>query len=469
MQILEKTPDLLDRIRNFEPFQSIDDQVLKWLIDHSKYLLYEEGEHLFFPGKKSAEMQIIVQGEFVVKRAREKESKILGTWGTGYVTGVLPFSRMKEAAAFGTAIEPTYTLELHKDYFLEMVNVSYELVQNLVGVMSNRIRDFTHLRLQDEKLMSLGKLSAGLAHELNNPASAMIRGAEELYRQIHSTPEKFKGVMTMRITPEQTDEVNDILFAKIGNWEPDRYSMMEREERMDDIVDWLEDKDIDDGEDLAETFVEFNLNPDELEKIEDIIGNDAHLPLILKWLESTMNLERLVTEIRESADRISKLIKSIKSYSHMDRSVDLEQIDIHEGIINTKIMLNHKLKLKSIQVNKQLGENLPKIQAFPGELNQLWTNLFDNAIDAMDEGGTLSIKTYQERETICVEINDTGHGIPAEKINRIFDPFFTTKDVGKGTGLGLDIVRRIVNHHKGDIKVTSEPGNTTFLLCFPIL
>ena len=467
MKKLEKTEDLVEQLQRFEVFKNIEAKPLQWLIANADYVVYETGDHLFYPGKKPEHMQVIVKGKFDVKLSRNNETKTLGIWETGYVTGILPFSRMKEAAAFGTALEPTHVLELHKDFYIEMVSVSYGMVQNLVGLMSDRIRTFSHQRYQNEKLMSLGKLSAGLAHELNNPASAMVRSADELYRQIHTTPEKFKALMTMRVTPEQTDQVNEILFDKIKNWEPDSLSLLEREEQQDEIVDWLEDHEIEEGDDIAETFVEFGLGTKELEKLNDII-NGQHLDTILWWIESTLNLERLVIEIKESSDRIAQLVGSIKNYSHMDRGVDFELVNIHEGIINTVIILKHKIKKKNINLIKNLDRTLPPLKAFPNELNQVWTNILDNAIDAMDAGGTLQIRTFEEREFICVHISDTGHGIPEDVIERIFDPFFTTKPIGEGTGLGLDIVHRIVEHHKGEIKVESRPGNTIFKLCFPI-
>jgi signal transduction histidine kinase len=188
----------------------------------------------------------------------------------------------------------------------------------------------------------------------------------------------------------------------------------------------------------------------------------------LWWLESTLNLERLVNEIREASGRISDLIKSIKSYTHMDRSKDAQRIDLHEGISNTLVMLKHQLKNKAIQVEKSFAEDLPKVLAFPGELNQVWTNLIDNAVDAMEKNGILKLKTYLHRDKLFVEISDNGSGIPEDAVSKIFDPFYTTKGVGKGTGMGLDVVRRIVEHHKGHIEVTSKPGNTTFIISIPI-
>ncbi|MCO6489044.1 MAG: cyclic nucleotide-binding domain-containing protein [Phaeodactylibacter sp.] len=466
MKTLPKTPELLSTLQSFDTFQGISPDALQWMIDQSDYKLYETGEKLFYPGQSVDHMQIILQGRYVVRWEQKGETRELGVWDAGYITGVLPFSRMKEARAIGQALEPTYTLELHKEHFVEMVNVSYELTQALVAVMSDRVRDFTTMQFQNEKLMALGKLSAGLAHELNNPASAMVRNAEELYKKVHASPEKFKSVITMRITPEQTDQVNAILFSRIEQAQTLDLSLMEREERMDDIADWLEDHGIENGEDIAETFVDFGVTEGDLDTIHDIVGDGAIGP-IMWWLESTLSLENLVSEIQEASNRISKLVKSIKDYSHMDRGVAMEAVDIHEGLRSTLTMLKHKFKSKNIQLVKNLAPGLPNVKGFAGELNQVWTNLIVNAIDAMAPGGELSVHTYPDREYVRVDITDNGSGIPEDIQTRIFEPFFTTKAMGEGTGMGLDIVRKIVNRHKGEIDVESRPGKTTFSLCFP--
>ncbi|MCB0588453.1 MAG: cyclic nucleotide-binding domain-containing protein, partial [Phaeodactylibacter sp.] len=389
MKVLPKTPALLSALQSFETFDEIAPEALQWIIDKSDYKLYETGENLFQPGQAVNHMQVIMKGRYVVRLEQNGQTRELGVWEAGYITGVLPFSRMKEARAYGQALEPTYILELHKQYFTEMVNVSYELTQALVAVMSDRVRDFTTMQFQNEKLMALGKLSAGLAHELNNPASAMVRNAEELYRKVHSTPEKFKSIITMRITPEQTDEVNAILFSRIEQAQNLDLSLMEREERMDDVIDWLDDHGIGEGEDIAETFVDFGVTVDDLDNIHNIVGDDP-LSSIMWWLESTLSLENLVSEIQEASGRISKLVKSIKDYSHMDRGVVMEPVDIHEGLRSTMIMLKHKFKSKNINLEKDLAPELPKVSGFAGELNQVWTNLVVNAIDAMGQGGTLT-------------------------------------------------------------------------------
>ncbi len=466
MPIAPKPDDLLHRLQAFDPFSDIDPAALQWMINAAAYRLYETGEALFRSGEAVDHMQVIMEGKYVVRILRNGQAQELGVYETGYITGVLPFSRMTHARAEGIALEPTYALELHREHFTEMVNRSYALTQGLVAKMSDRVRDFASLRFQNEKLMALGKLSAGLAHELNNPASAMVRNAQELYQKVHSTPEKFKAIMTMGITPAQTDQINAILFGKIQEAPSLSLSLMEREERSDDLLDWLEDHGFDGAEDIAETFVEFGMTEEELNQIEGIVGLKP-LPAILWWLESTLSLERLVGEINEASNRISSLVRSIKSYSHMDRGVAFEPVDIHEGLLSTLTMLKHNLKGKQIELVKVFCKDAPAVKGLAGELNQIWTNLIVNAIDAMEPGGRLTIRTYPERQNVFVEVEDNGGGIPEEDQTRIFEPFFTTKPMGEGTGMGLEIVQKIVERHNGSIKLASEPGRTVFTLCFP--
>jgi signal transduction histidine kinase len=360
-------------------------------------------------------------------------------------------------------------LSLHRDYFVEMVNVSYELVQALVSVMTSRVREFSQMRSLDEKLIALGKMSAGLAHELNNPASAMVRSTEELYSRLRQSAERFKQVITMRITPEQADRVNKVLFARIeGAAEFQDLSLMERESRKDDLLDWLEDHDLPEAEDIAESLVDFGFTETDLEHMHDAVG-EASFGGVMNWIDNNLNVEKLVEEIRESADRIGKLVASIKSYSHMDQVPTKEPMDIYEGLRSTGMMLKHKFKSKRIEVEKEWPDDLPQVCAIGSELNQVWTNLLVNAVDALpEEGGKITIRAYVERDYVCIEIADNGPGIPEELQSRIFEPFFTTKGVGEGTGMGLDIVNQIIERNEGYVDVTSEPGRTVFKTCLPV-
>lgn len=468
MKILEKTPELAQQLSQIETLDGLPTSDLQWLVDKSDYVNFAEGEHLFVPGMEAEYMFLILNGAYKIQMPQGGEFRDLGVQEAPTITGLLPFSRMKEVKAYGTVIAPLTGLRLHKDHFVEMVNFSYALVQRLVAAMSNRIRDFTQTRLQSEKLMSLGKLSAGLAHELNNPASAIVRSVEELYSRLHNSPEDFKEVITMKITSEETDQINAIIFPKIaqlGHFED--LSLMEQEIRKDDLIDWLEDHEVKQAEDVADTFVEFAISEEDLDQIAAILAPEALSP-VLRWAQRIFNTEKIVVEIREAAGRIAELVSSVKSYTHMDQDSSMEARNIHEGIKSTLMMLKHKLKQKQLTLEKELDLDLPLVEIFPGEINQVWTNIIDNAIDAMPLHGRLHLKTFRRHNNVIVEITDSGHGIPEDVINQIFDPFFTTKGVGEGTGLGLEVSHRIIEKHRGAIDVSSEPGRTTFSVCLPI-
>ncbi len=466
MEILQKHDRLIEELGRFDAFKNIEESALQWLIDRSELFVLAKGEFLFHSGDKIETLTILLQGQLDLIRISAKETVLAMEIEAPAITGVLPFSRLEYATAGGKVSKELTVLALNKKYFTEMVKVSYPLVQNLVATMSNRIRESSHSRYQDEKMASLGKLSAGLAHELNNPASAMLRNADMIYQKLHQTPQRFKAVMTIGINEKETDSLNSILFSKLNSQRNPPYTLLEKKRLNDDILDWLEDNDVDDPEDLAEIFVDFDFSTDDLRFVQDTVGSDR-MSIILWWFESTLAMEKMLTEMRNSANQISSLVKSIKSYSHMDKSADKELTNIHVGLDNTLRILEHKYKKKQIIIETLYDREIPRIAAYPSQLNQIWTNIIDNAIDAMDKGGKLTIHSTLHERYVRIEIIDNGHGIPAEILDNIFDPFFTTKGIGQGTGMGLEIVRRIVEHHKGTIQVWSHPGKTTFCIQLP--
>ncbi len=459
--------NIIAALKNIPAFQEVPEEHLQWLAEKGELRKLDTDDYLFKKGDPAEHLYVILQGRLLLKFVQANQMRDVGELTEGSITGLLPFSRMKQAGAMGIATRPTTYLALHKDHFTELIRISYELTAALVHEMTSRTRNFTRQQQQNDKMMALGKLSAGLAHEMNNPASAIVRSAVELKKQLHQTPERFKQVMNMKVTPEQVDAVNEIMYAKIQQSEKTTLSLMERNSLEDEIADWLEDKNVEDSYDLAETFVAYGLTTQEMEQINYIVPNEFLSP-VLVWVANNFNTERLVNDIEEAATRISNLVKAVKTYSHMDRAQEKEATDIHAGIKNTLTILNHKLKNKHIEVNKNFQAELPPIKIFEGEMNQVWTNLIDNAIDAMDNGGKLELNTRQDREFVVVEVVDSGNGIPEDILDSIFDPFFTTKPIGQGTGLGLDVVKKIVDQHNGQVKVNSEPGKTVFTVCLPL-
>ena len=352
-------------LRQISTFEDLDDQALQWLIDHAELKTLRQDDYLFHKGDPVDYMHIILRGKLHISVMQGKQLKDVGAWEANMITGMLPYSRMKAATGFGIAVEETEVLSLHKKYFIEMEQVSRDMVQALVGVMTNRTRDFTRLQQQNEKMMALGKLSAGLAHELNNPASAIVRSSDILRKHLHTTPEDFKKVILIRLQPEQVDAVISILFAKINQTDLPHRTMMERNNQEDEIAEWLEDRNWDEGYEAAENFVEFAITLDDLEEIDEIIKGQDAAP-VFNWINNLLTTERLVKEIEQASLRISDLIKSVKTYTHMDRATDKMEANIHEGIDSTLTMLNHKLKQKNIQIKKEYHFPKPRSKKIRG-------------------------------------------------------------------------------------------------------
>ncbi len=462
-----------DELRQFPPFADVPDEQLQWLADRVEGETIPENTRLLTPGDPIDYLRILLEGRIRFDSGAQGAADEFAMLEAPGVTGVLPYSRIKTANTFMSAVTPVRWLKLHRDHVRELASKNYELTAVLVQQMTDRVRNVTQQAQQEDKMASLGRLSAGLAHELNNPVAAVVRNAAALKEHLHATPQRFKLFMSLDMTDDMVDAVNKWMFDKIEQNKKAgagaRLSMLERNRREDELTDWLDDHDVPEAASLAGSLVEFGFTDADLDQVLDEVG-DENLTGVLYWIDNNLVTENMVIDIGEASQRIATLVKSIKDYTHMDRGSGKETVRLADGINNTLTLLNHKLKGKHIAVTVDLPDDLPTIQGWPGELNQVWTNLIDNAIDALpDTGGKLTIRSELDRgQFVLTRVIDNGEGIPSEKQDKIFEPFFTTKPIGKGTGLGLDIVKGVVRHHNGSIKVKSEPGHTEFAVCLPI-
>ncbi len=461
--------NLLDELKQVAEFKSVPESELQWLVTKGTIQTYHDGDKIFSKGDLIDSWSIVLKGGINLKFLQGGNLRDMGTYVPREILGRLPYSRMRVSGGEGIAVGEVVLYRFYVKDFPELISQCHNVTEALVHNMTDRVRDFTKQQQQNDKMMALGKLSAGLAHELNNPSAAVVRSASELKRHLSSVPESFKRVIKIRTTDEIIDKVNDLIFSKLDVHEKTSTSLMQRTALEDEISEWLDSNSIHDMYEMVETFAEFGITVDDLETVKSWLRPEDLLP-VLGWLNQVMNTEKLVSDIEDAAKRINSLVTSVKGYTHMDQAPEKQLVDIHPGIRNTLTMLNHKLKKNNIKLIENFQSDLPHANIFVSEMNQVWTNVIDNAIDAMEgrKDSILEIKTQKDREFILVHIIDNGPGIPDEIKDKIFDPFFTTKPIGKGTGLGLEVVQQIITQHNGKVEVNSTPGRTEFSICFPI-
>lgn len=456
-------------LQSIDAIKDVPKKQLQWWLDNCTQMRLEPGETVFRNGDLIKGTFIIISGKFRLCIQQGDELREVAVFESRAITGYLPFSRAKLINGIGEVVTTLDYLFFPVDKMEVMIRTQFELTQALVHVMTTRVRNFTAFEQQNEKMMALGKLSAGLAHELNNPAAAVVRGAASLIKHLQLTPETFKKVMAVKLTADGVDFLSDRLFAVICREEKPHLTLMQRSGLEDDLLDWMSGYKVENDQEIAENMVDFGFTVTDLYAFKEHIPDDS-LSAVFNWINNNLVTEKMVMDIEDASRRIADLVGAVKNFTHMDQGHGKQYADIHKGILSTLTMLQYKIKHGNITVDQQFDLSLPPVNAMIGELNQVWTNLIDNALDAMDANGkgVLTIKTALDGECVQVAVIDNGPGIPEDIQNRIFDPFFTTKDVGKGTGLGLDVVTRIVQQHKGTIKVNSVPGRTEFVVEFPV-
>jgi signal transduction histidine kinase len=445
-------------------FAELPEDQIEWFLEHSEEIHLQAGDTYIEQGAPADAMFVLLEGQAHMRGELGGQS-IVFTFEPGEVGGRLPFSRMKQFTFSGRAAVQSRLLRFPASQFPDLVQHMPELASRLVGVMSDRIREATRIEQQQDRLASLGKLSAGLAHELNNPASAAKRATSQLRDTLKRIKESSHQLGARELTPEQKSKIDKFeafLMQQSGNAPLSGLAASRREDEIDSM---LRSHGHDNQWQLAADLARRNVDSRELEQL--FVSMDAETArAALVRIAASLEVSSLLDQIESSTARISDLVRAIKEYTFMDQS-PVQNVDIVKSLENTLTILNYKLK-HGVTVERDYGTVPLLVNSFGSDLSQVWTNIIDNAIDAMNCKGTLRVRTYTEDNFVVVEIVDSGPGIPEDIQARIFEPFFTTKKVGEGTGLGLDTVQRIVKKHKGTITVDSKPGQTCFQIWLPL-
>jgi signal transduction histidine kinase len=447
----------------FPAFADLPDDQIAWFLDQSREESLKPGEIYARQGDPPDAMFVLLEGEFEWRGEFGGETIVI-SGRVGDVTGALPFSRMKQFTVTGRSVKQGRILRFPAALFPDLIQKMPELAKRLVGIMADRIREATRLEQQRDRLAGLGKLSAGLAHELNNPASAAKRAATQLRDTLKRIKDASHELGRRELTSTQKAEIEKLeaSFTQRDEPPPDALTISDLEDQLDSLLRSHGQNDL---WQLAAELAQKGIKPSALESLfENLDAGTARAALVR--IAASVEIASLLNEIESSTSRISDLVRAIKEYTYMDQS-SLQNVDVVKSLETTLTILNHKLK-RGVVVQRDYQPVPLLVDSFGSELNQVWTNLIDNAIDAMNGKGQLRVRTYRDDGCVVVEIADNGPGISPEIRAHIFEPFFTTKSVGEGTGLGLDTVQRIVKKHRGNIQVNSKPGDTRFQVWLPL-
>ena len=456
-------PEIVEALKKVGPLHGMENSELEWLAMHGTERREPAGKTLFEEGAPARRMTVVLKGEVHVRRERGKPTGIFSA-RAGQITGLMPFSRMKTYGGHGYVVTDLWALEYDKDIFPEMLRAVPSMGQRCVSVLLDRVREITRLEQQAEKLTALGKLAGNLAHEMNNPASAAQRAAAGLLDELRVYgQEKFK-LGSLCLDEQHLRQIKDWqqgIREQGRSISPDaaQQSLME-----DALQTWLRIHDVRESWKIAPELAELGVKAEQLEPLGEFLDAES-LSIVLAQFASSVRAERIAEAMLDSTARIFDLIRAIKDYSYMDQA-PIQEIDVRQGLENTLTMLQSRLA--NVEIERRYAAEVPLISAYGSELNQVWTALLENALDAINDHGKITIGVQVSGDMLLIEVWDNGPGIPPELEDRIFEPFFTTKAPGSGLGLGLDNAQRFIRRHRGYITVQSEPGATCFQVRLPI-
>jgi signal transduction histidine kinase len=459
-------PEIVAALRTIVPLEGLTEEEYTWIATHGTERVGEDRSIVFHEGEPACNMNFILRGEVQVRRKNTGTALFIGRAGS--MTGKLPFSRMKNYGGEGYSVGPVWAIDVHESRFPEMLAAIPSMGQRCVSALLDRVREVTRIEQQSEKLSALGKLAANLAHELNNPASAAQRSAASLFRELREYGDQKYRLGNLCLSDEQTakyrcwiESARARMAAYSAQAPQSPLSIVDRE---DLLMRWLNAHSIPEPWKIAPALSETALAIDLLDELAAIVTPEV-LPVAVATVASALRVERMAETVVDSTVRIFDLISAIKDYSYMDQA-PIQDVDLAQSVENTLVMFNSRLKNVTVELN--FDPDLPPVSAYGSELNQVWTALIENALDSMNDYGTLRLSTRHSGQLALVEVWDSGPGMDPAILSRIFEPFFTTKAPGRGLGLGLDTVQRIVNKHSGFVHAESKPGATCFQVRLPL-
>lgn len=458
------TEHLVDRLAAHRTIGKAPREELTWIATHGTMRRFREGDIVLRQNESVDALYVILSGRLSISLSRGARQSRVMEWQGGDITGILPYSRMEASPGQTVVEQPIEALMISRDHFPELVRDCPVITSMLVHVMIDRARRFTSADLRDEKMVSLGKLAAGLAHELNNPASAAIRDATSLPGALVAAEQAARALGSAGLTDAQLTELDRIHGHCTNGGPHPAVSGLALADREEELAQWLEDHGAD--QDLAGDLARTSITSEQMDRLAAIL-NASSLSSALRWIAAGCAARSLAADIQRAASRMHDLVSAVKGFTHMDRAPDHGPVDVPAGLADSVSLLAGKARNKSLSIALTTDPGLPHVYGLSAEINQVWMNLIDNAIDAAPQGGHVTVTAAHEGPAVVVRVVDDGPGIPAHIKESIFDPFFTTKAVGEGTGLGLDIARRVVGWHNGEIDVTSEPGRTEFRVTLP--
>jgi len=456
---------LTEGLRKVAQLNGLTDEEYVWLATNGTERFVDTSAILFEQGEPADNMVIILKGEVQVQRDRSGASPVMFIGRAGQITGLLPFSRMKTWGGRGVTTAPTWALEFHRSMFPRILKDIPSMTQRVVSILLDRSREVTRMEQQSEKLNALGKLAGNLAHELNNPASAAQRAASGMLQELEIFGRERFRLGSLCFEPEHVEALRewDKHMRRSLDGRP-TLTPAEIAVREEALVSWLQERQVANTGQIAPEFAEAGITPEHLGALPAFLTPES-TALLLSQHASTLRAERMAEAMLDSTARIFDLIRAIKDYSYMDQA-PIQDIDVPQSLENTLAMLQSRLQHVVVERNYQ--SPLPNISGYGGELNQVWTALIENALDAIKNQGRIRLNVRHASDLLFVEVEDDGPGIPKDQQGRIFEPFFTTKAPGHGLGLGLDTAQRIVRMHRGFLAVQSVPGKTCFQVALPL-